>query len=113
MNLFDKSFWVFVTSTGRVPKLPDSMRLGDDSLPLCIKALTVPLFTPGCETVDPADIQAKWDAHALRRGALPPWMAPLGDVMLASDAITVSNSNLVPAQDAMLALLGGGVDYRG
>ena len=53
MNLFDKSFWVFVTSTGRVPKLPDSMRLGDDSLPLCIKALTVPIFTPRNTTSEP------------------------------------------------------------
>lgn len=108
MELLHKNFWTFNLFTGRVPRVDPSQRIGAGG-PLCLKALTRPVFTPGDgETVSPEDVAAKLDANKLRAAAHPINTTPAPSVFLASDAVGPSVSNIIPAQGLMLHWLTGG-----
>ena len=108
MNLFDASFWMFVTTTGRVPRVPDHQRIGDRSTPVGLKSMSTIVTVPGNEAVDPADIVAKILANQLRSDARifnGPNLQPFD---LASDAMIVPNTAIMPSEQAMHSLLRGG-----
>lgn len=107
MDILSKSFWTYVYTVGRVPKVPPGERIGNPEFPLGVKALSMVVTSPGNETVDPADIVAKTKANQLRRDSKILNMPSLQSFGLASDAMSIPNAAIIPAQQGIASLLGG------
>lgn len=112
MNLYDRSFWTFVQATGRVPIVPDDLRIAATGTPMALKGLTRVITSPGNDVIDPSMITRKEEANQLRRAMPVIHMADLHGSIMNSDAMSIPNRSIIPAQQAIDSQLGGGDGIR-